>query len=57
MIPPVNPVTVIGEEVPVTVIVEPDVGVATTSYPVSAVPPLLTGAVNVTDAEVEADGV
>jgi hypothetical protein len=46
-VPLVKPVTVIGEEAPVPV--SPP-GVDVTVYPVIAVPPLLAGAVNVTEA-------
>jgi hypothetical protein len=46
----VRPVTTIGEAVPVAVMLP---GVLVTVYPVIALPPLLAGAVNDTDAEVD----
>jgi hypothetical protein len=44
----VNPLTVTGEEVPVPVML---LGDEITVYPVIAPPPILVGAVKVTDAE------
>lgn len=50
-VPLVNPVTTIGDAVPVAVMLP---GVLVTVYPVIALPPLLAGAVNDTDADVDA---